>query len=99
MLKPDWHTMIFGVLIFCATLAAWLFGELHGVETTILWSVATPVILALFVGQGLADTAANARAAATQTNGNMDGRIKAAVSSALADRDAARTRQAKGDIA
>jgi len=96
--KPNTSTMIFGVVIFLASLAAWLWGETHAVNTDILWIVATPVVMALFVGQQLGATAEHAQQAATQTNGALDSRIKAGVAAALADRDAARTRQANGDI-
>ena len=98
MRTPDNATMTFGVIIFVSTLAAWLFGEFQGVDTTILWAVATPVVMALFVGGQLGRVAESSAAAATQTNGSMSERIKAAVSSALADRDAARTRQSQGDV-
>jgi hypothetical protein len=90
--------MTFGTIIFCATLAAWLYGEAHNIDTTVVWTVTTPVIGFLFVGASLSKTAEHAEQAAVQTNGSMDSKIKAAVSSALADRDAARTRQQQGDI-
>jgi hypothetical protein len=91
-------TMGFGVVVFVATLAAWLYGEAHHVDTTIVWTVAGPIILALFVGHQLGTTSDAAKQAASQTNGVLDARVKAAVAAALADRDAARTRQAQGDI-
>lgn len=91
--------MTFGTIIFCATLGAWLYGAERGIDTTVLWSVTTPVIGFLFIGGALSKTAEHAEQAAVQTNGSMDSKIKAAVSSALADRDKARTRQAQGDIA
>ena len=90
--------MVFGTIIFVATLAAWLYGEQMGVETTTLWTVSTPVVMALFIGTAVGEAADAARQAAAQTNGAMDPRIKAAVAAALADRDAARTRQAVGDL-
>lgn len=90
--------MAFGTIIFIATLAAWLYGAEKGVDTTVLWSVVTPVIGFLFIGGALNKTADNAAQAATQTNGSMDGKIKSAVSTALAERDHARTRQVNGDI-
>jgi hypothetical protein len=90
--------MTFGTIIFCATLAAWLYGETHNIDTGVVWTVTTPVIGFLFIGGALSKTADNAEQAAIQTNGSMDSKIKAAVSSALADRDMARTRQAQGDI-
>ena len=97
---PTTITMLFGVVIFVATLAAWLYGEsVAHVDTTIVWTVSGPIILALFVGHQLGATADAAQQAANQTNGVLGDRIKAAVAAALADRDAARTRQAQGDIA
>lgn len=90
--------MAFGTIIFVATLAAWLYGSERGIDTNVLWSVVTPVIGFLFIGGALNKTAEHAEQAAVQTNGSMDSKIKAAVSSALADRDSARTRQAQGDI-
>lgn len=96
---PTAVTMGFGVVVFVATLIAWLYGEsIAHVNTTIVWTVAGPIILALFVGQQLGNTADAAKQAASQTNGALDARVKAAVAAALADRDAARTRQAQGDI-
>lgn len=86
--------MSFGTIIFLATLAAWLYGSAHGIDTTVLWSVVTPVIGFLFIGGALSKTADHAEQAAIQTNGSMEAKIKAQVSSALADRDAARTWQA-----
>ena len=95
----DIPTKIIGVVVFLAVLAAWLYGEERGVDTEILWITATPVIMALAVGQGLANTANAAKQAADQTNGTLEARIQASLTSALAARDAARTRQAAGDIA
>lgn len=90
--------MTFGTVIFCATVAAWLYGAERGIDTTVLWSVTPPIIGFLFIGGALNKTAEHAEQAAVQTNGSMDSKIKSAVSSALADRDKARTRQAQGDI-
>lgn len=98
MKQPTTATMSFGVIVFLASLGAWLWGETHGVNTDILWIVTTPVVGALFIGQQLGATAQHAQQAANQTNGMMDSRVKSAVSAALADRDAARTRQAQGDV-
>lgn len=118
-------TMLFGTVIFLAATVAWLYAEMMGVSTDILWLVVVPIVSALFVSQPLANLADRthaagdaARQAANQTNGVLDERIKGAVSgavstalgeqlpgivkaatsSALADRDAARTRQSRGDI-
>lgn len=90
--------MAFGTIIFVATLAAWLYASERGIDTTVLWTVTTPVVGALFIGGALNKTAEHAEQAAVQTNGSMDHKIKSAVSAALADRDAARTRQSMGDI-
>lgn len=90
--------MIFGTIIFLATLAAWLYASANGIDTGVLWSVVTPVIAFLFIGGALNKTAEHAQEAAVNTNGSMEPKIKAAVSEALANRDAARTRQAQGDI-
>lgn len=95
---PTAVTMGFGVVVFLGTIAAWLYGESIHVNTAIVWTVAGPIIVALFVGHQLGTTADAAKQAASQTNGVLDARIKASVSAALADRDAARTRQAQGDI-
>ena len=96
---PTTITMLFGVVIFVSTLAAWLYGEsVAHIDTAIVWTVSGPIILALFVGHQLGATADAAQQAANQTNGVLGDRIKAAVAAALADRDAARTRQAQGDI-
>lgn len=99
MNRPTTVTMTFGVVVFIATLGAWLYGEsVAHVDTTIVWTISGPIILALFVGQQLGAAADAAQQAANQTNGVLDGRVKAAVASALADRDAARTRQSQGDV-
>ena len=111
---PTVATMGFGVVVFLATLAAWLYGEQQGVNTAMLWTLSVPLVLALFLGQGINEAAGAAKQAAAQTNGVLDARIRSAVqgvvsdalpalvksatSAALADRDAARTRQARGDI-
>jgi hypothetical protein len=91
--------MIFGTIIFLATLAAWLYASAHNIDTGVLWSVVTPVIAFLFIGGALNKTAEHAQEAATNTNGAMGPKIEAAVATALANRDMARTRQAQGDIA
>ena len=98
MTKPNNGTMAFGVIVFVATLAAWLYASSNGIPSEMLWAVSTPVVLGLFVGQQLAHTSEQAQKAADATNGALPERIKAAVTSALADRDAARTRQSRGDI-
>lgn len=91
-------SMIIGVVVMAIGVAAWLYGELHDVDTSILWTVLPVILGALFIGTTMADTKAAAQAAATQTNGTLESRVKAAVAAALADRDAARTRQSVGDI-
>ena len=90
--------MTFGVVIFLASLAAWLFGEMHGIDTNVVWMVSGPLLVALFIGTKVDDAKTAAEQAVAQTNGVLDGRIKSSVAAALADRDAARTRQANGDI-
>jgi hypothetical protein len=90
--------LVAGTVISLATIAAWLYGATHGIDTAPLFAFVIPVVGSLFIANGLGKTAEHAQAAATQTNGMMGPRIKAAVSEALAERDAARTRQAQGDI-
>lgn len=97
-MRPTWQTMAFGVGVFAVSTAAWLYGEVHHLDTTILWAVATPVVLGLLLGDGISHAASAARQAADQTNGQLESRVQTAVSQALAARDAARTRQARGDI-
>ena len=96
--KPTTAMMIIGTIVFVATLGAWLFAEFNHIGTVALLAFAAPVVVALFVGQQLGATRDAAQQAAAQTNGALDSRIKAGVAAALADRDAARTRQANGDI-
>lgn len=91
--------MAFGTVIFIATLVAWIYASLNDIDSTVLWSVVTPVIGFLFIGGALSKTADHAEQAAIQTNGSMEAKIKAQVSSALADRDAARTWQATSPLA
>ena len=97
-MKPTRATMAFGTVVLLAALAAWLYGEKNGIDTNIVWVVVGPITVALFMGGKVDEAASAANQAAQQTNGVLDGRIKAAVAGALADRDAARTRQAQGDI-
>lgn len=87
-----------GTLIAVATIGAWLYAATHGIDTAPLFAFVIPIVGALFVANGLGKTSEAAQQAATQTNGLLGPRIKAAVSEALADRDAARTRQAMGDV-
>lgn len=92
------RSLVAGTVIFLATLAAWLYGAQAGVDTTMLWAVSTPLVLGLFLGETVTAAATSARQAAIQTNGSLEGRVKAATAQALAERDAARTRQVLGDI-
>ena len=92
------RSLVAGVLTFALVLGSWLYGEILGIDTSVLWPVAVPVILGLLVGEVIGNASRNSAQAAQQTNGVMDDRIKASVASALADRDAARTRQSRGDI-
>lgn len=89
---------ILGAVLFCAVIGAWIFAKLHDVDTTELLAFAVPVIGALFLVGPINQAAQSSAQAAQQTNGVLDARIQAAVSKALATRDAARTRQALGDI-
>lgn len=90
-------TMIFGVIIFLATVAAWLWGEKNGVKTDILWIVAVPVITALFIGHQVGTAAKSAEQAAQQTNGTLNGRLEEAVTNVLAKRDITRAKQSISD--
>lgn len=96
--RPTLAMMIIGAVIFVCVTVAWLVAEFNHIGTGALLAFAVPVVAALFVGQQLGATRDAAQQAASQTNGALDSRIKAGVAAALADRDAARTRQAKGDI-
>lgn len=87
-----------GVVIFVVVVAAWVYAKAHGIETGELISFAVPVVGALFLAGPIGAAASSAQQAAHQTNGVLGDRIEAAVSSALAKRDAARTRQAQGDV-
>lgn len=91
MAKPSTVTMAYGTVIFVVTVAAWLYSALNNIDSGVLWNVAVPVIIALFVGDKLRETADAAKQAATQTNGNLDMRIENGVTAALSRRDAART--------
>lgn len=91
-------TLVVGGLVFTVTAGVWLGAEAIGVSTGPLLALAGPVIAALFLAGPVGSAARDAQTAANQTNGGLDQRVKAAVSAALADRDAARTRQALGDI-
>ena len=87
-----------GTIIVLATLAAWLYAAKNGIESSPLWAFSIPIAGALLIGHQLSRVGENAKQAAVQTNGNMEARMKAAAAQALAERDAARTRQAQGDI-
>ena len=95
---PQLVMLLAGTLITVATIGAWLFAATKGIDTAPLFAFTIPVVGTLFVANGLSKTSEAAQQAATQTNGLLGPRIKAAVSEALADRDAARTRQAQGDV-
>jgi hypothetical protein len=90
--------LVAGVIIFLATLTAWLIAGHMGIDPGPLFYIAGPVIASLFVAPSLGKAADNAAQAATQTNGQLDARLEAAAGRALAKRDAARTRQAVGDV-
>lgn len=87
-----------GTIITLGTIAAWLWGKLRGIDTGELMAFVVPIVGALFLVTAVGRAGEAAQQAAQQTNGMLEGRIKAAVASALADRDAARTRQAVGDV-
>ena len=97
--QPTLGMMVIGCIIFLGVLAAWLYAESRNIDTSALLAFAVPVVSALFLAGTVQRGAEAAERAANQTNGALDGRIQAAVSAALANRDAARTRQARGDIA
>ena len=90
---PTVANMIFGVIIFVTTLAAWLWGEKNGVNTDVLWVIAVPVITALFIGNSLGKVANATQQTALQTNGTLDTRIENAVTRSLASRDVTRAKQ------
>jgi len=89
---------ILGTVIFVCVLAAWLVAKDRGIDTGELLSFAVPVVSALFLVGPITKAAESATQAASQTNGQLEPRIQAAVAKALAARDAARTRQAVGDV-
>lgn len=98
MRTPSVAMMVIGTIIFVTVCGCWLYAEMHGVGTGALLAFAVPVVGALFLSGGIRDAVSAAEKAANQTNGNLDQRIEAAVSRANAVRDAARTRQEKGDV-
>lgn len=89
---------ILGAVLFCAVIAAWIYAKAHHIDTTELLAFAVPVIGALFLVGPINAAAQSSAQAASQTNGVLDARIQSAVASALRNRDAARTRQAQGDV-
>ena len=111
--RPSTAALTVGTILFVVLVGAWLFAELNGIGTGPLLALAGPIIAGLFLAGPIGEARSAAQAAAAQTNGVMDSRFKAAataalseqheatkaaVAAALADRDAARTRQALGDI-
>lgn len=90
--------LVIGCLITMAAIGAWIFAKLNGVETGELMAFVVPVVGALFLVTSVSRAGDAAQQAASQTNGMLDARVKSAVAAALADRDAARTRQSQGDI-
>ena len=90
--------MIVGVIVFVATLTCWLVAEMNGISTGPILGFAVPVVGALFIGNNISAARSAAEQAANQTNGSLEARVKAGTAAALADRDAARTRQTRGDI-
>ena len=111
--KPTTTMLVIGTIVFIVTIAAWLIAEFNHVPTGALLAFSVPVVAALFLANNLNRTAEAAQQAAAQTNGALDARIKAGVAAGIAEqlpaieqaaaaanakRDAARTRQAQGDI-
>lgn len=96
--RPSIAMMVIGTIVFVATLGAWLYAESQHIPTGALLAFAVPVVGALFLAGPLSTAARSAQQAAQQTNGVMEERMISAVGKALANRDAARTRQAQGDI-
>ena len=90
--------LVLGTIITLAGIGAWLWGKLNGIDTTELMSFLVPIVGALFLVTAVSKAGEAAQQAAQQTNGGLEARIKSSVSAALADRDAARTRQAQGDV-
>lgn len=97
-MKVNVTTMVFGTIVFMCSLGAWLYASEHGLQTDIIWTVTVPIIIGLFLGEQLSKTASNAAKAVEQTNGSLSAKIETIVARALANRDAARTRQAQGDV-
>lgn len=93
--RPTIAMLIIGTIVFVAVLACWLLAEFNHIGTGALLAFAVPVVSALFLANNLTRTASAAQQAASQTNGMLDARVKAAVTAALSDRDAARTWQAQ----
>ena len=89
---------IVGLILAVTTIAAWLYAEGQGINSGPLFIFVVPIVTALFIGHNLGATKEAAQQAAAQTNGPLKDRMKSAVAEALAERDAARTRQAQGDI-
>lgn len=95
--RPPLGASLVGLAYLVVLVGAWLLAESMHIPTEPLWLITPLVLGVVLIGQPLSTIASNAKAAATQTNGSMDARIQAGVARALADRDAARTRQAVGD--
>jgi uncharacterized membrane protein len=89
---------IVGLILAVATMGAWIYAESHKIDSAPLFVFVVPIVTALFIGHNLGATKEAAQQAANQTNGPLKDRMKSAVAEALAERDAARTRQAQGDI-
>lgn len=83
-------TMIIGVIVFLASLTAWIYCAERDINTDILWAVVVPILTALFIGNQLDSISRNAQQAADQTNGTLIPRVETAVANALAKRDTAR---------
>ena len=88
-----------GTVLALATMAAWLWGATHEVDTSPLFAFVVPIVGALFLADRISDAGDAAKQAAHQTNGNLEARVQSAVASALANRDTARTHQSRLDTA
>lgn len=93
--KPTTTMLVIGTVIFVTVTGAWLLAEFNHIGTGALLAFAVPIVGALFIGHQLGTTADAAKQAANQTNGILSDRVEAAVTKALAARDAARTWQAQ----
>lgn len=76
-------SLIVGMIIFIATLVAWLYAADNHIDPGPLWVLTGPVIASLFLSNSLSRVASNAQTAAVNTNGGMDARIAQATTQAV----------------